>query len=655
MESNSNQRSVSAEEFVESIDIDKFFDSGLILSKNGDILEVQGGEETITTNSYPFSFDESSNSWTIKSSFLQTKPILSETDLAVDTNELLITKSLYSYANITFNENVTVDVGSPFENGIVAKGNINFQKADIVGRVHSGGKITTTDDLKVIGTIQSKNDMTVGGDLDVNYLDLVYKAAKIASHEHFETPRLVWSKLFNTLDDKNGAAVFIYVDNALVDEEKLKEIIENGKESEYKFLSLVVGASDDSIGIQQRIEGISHVFKNKLEFEAELTKQGYRDLEITESLIVGFENLFFTYKGVGTFNVLDKSIGEANENNSFVELTHDLREKLISENDGYVIETDLQKKDIQSRVIELRDSSKLQELVAKYINDEKEYLSQEKNRDSAKLDEYSDIDVAVNLKYSQYLQWNNIKDRSLDSVKVVFSTSEDVSDSISLRGVSRFGDSIKSGGWNILDGWNVWMTQIAISDGLHKFNRYGRTWYSERSAIVGTAMMLKYVSLRYGLNKFQYNGSTKQSHVNSITNSFDSSRIISKAIGFSVNADALKYGIQRYLNENGVNKVRSEQINNRKVPSIFWGDTDLVIDDFNSPVILTLDERKYTNGGARFYNFVIIGTYKATNYSNYGSPYIYFYIYNPNRNSFMRYDVRFSNQQSKHITYVRPN
>ena len=58
IESSNNQRSVSVEELVQSVDIERVFDSGLILTKNGDILEVQGGEEFVSTKIYPFSFDE---------------------------------------------------------------------------------------------------------------------------------------------------------------------------------------------------------------------------------------------------------------------------------------------------------------------------------------------------------------------------------------------------------------------------------------------------------------------------------------------------------------------------------------------------------------------------------------------------------------------
>lgn len=175
--------------------------------------------------------------------------------------------------------------------------------------------------------------MVVGGDLKVNYLDLVYKAAKIASYEHLETPRLVWSRLFKTLNNKNGVAVFIYVDNALVDEEKLKEIIKEGREDEYHFISLVVGAGENSGGVEQRIEGLIPVYKNELEIENILKEQGHTNLKVTESLNIGDNELFVTYENIGTFSVLGKFIGEANKENSLIKLTDKIREEIISNNE----------------------------------------------------------------------------------------------------------------------------------------------------------------------------------------------------------------------------------------------------------------------------------------------------------------------------------
>lgn len=154
LESDNNERSVSAEEFVSSVDIDKVFDRGVILSKNGDVLEVKGGGERVSAKSYPFFFDKSANSWIVESDFKEAGPILCETDLVIEADEIL--QPLYSYEKIAFTKDVNIDVDSPFENAVVAKEGISFQKADIIGRVHSGGVITSTGNLKVTGTIESK-------------------------------------------------------------------------------------------------------------------------------------------------------------------------------------------------------------------------------------------------------------------------------------------------------------------------------------------------------------------------------------------------------------------------------------------------------------------------------------------------------------------
>lgn len=68
---------------------------------------------------------------------------------------------------------------------------------------------------------------------------------------------------------------------------------------------------------------------------------------------------------------------------------------------------------------------------------------------------------------------------------------------------------------------------------------------------------------------------------------------------------------------------------------------------------MTLDKREYTNGGARFYNFVVVGTYIWINPNNYSDQMLYLYIYNANSDYFMWYDVEYSTDH-KYLTFVRP-
>lgn len=161
------------------------------------------------------------------------------------------------------------------------------------------------------------------------------------------------------------------------------------------------------------------------------------------------------------------------------------------------------------------------------------------------------------------------------------------------RDIASFGDSKHyvdgAAEWDLLDGWNVWMDTIAIQTPLTTFEQYDRIWYIDKSAIVSTAMILKYASLRYGLNKFVYsdirNSVSVQEHVQSIKDSFDNSGIILDAIGYFVDADSLDYGIQQYLNENGESRIHVDRTTYNGTPSVFLGDADTVIDNINTPLL----------------------------------------------------------------------
>lgn len=623
------KRSIDSTKFIESVNIDKVFENGIILSKNGDVIELNNGVESVVTDhDYPIEFD--SNKWTVQSAFTQTQPILSELDLIVDTNKLLITYPIYSKESITFNKSITIDVNSPFENAVVAKGDINFKKAEITGRVHSGNNIYAKHDLEVVGSIEAERDITVKGYLDVNYLDLVYKAAKISAHEHLDNPYLVWSGLFQKTTNKNGVGVFIYVNNALVDENKLEEIIAKKKENEYDFRTIIVDTSKSSGGVKEVVQGLLPIHKNKNILEKKLIDLGYQNLEIADAIYLFDKEFYYTYlsngKEIGSFRVNGALSGEENKNGLFI-LSSGINDLEITKS----TKKKEQEKKLNKHVIKLQEEGLLEKIVSNY----REALEK---KDKKSLETFSKLDKLVYNEFKKQNYWEHIQ-KKVDMPEKIF----DLNRNSKQRGITSYAPSGKTQlftnypiphmmSW--VRGYGDWRTYFSITETPGSTLVGDRTYFYERTAIISTAMILKYADYSYGLsdkfdysnnnssgnrnNVYEYNtytprsgvDSTLKSRLNSIKTSFSNSGILINNYHKSVNSSGLENGILRNLNDRGVNHLSVEQIENKHGTNMFVNDAEFVIQQYGQPLILTTDNRYNTNHGHQYLNSVILSTYQ---------------------------------------------
>lgn len=244
-------------------------------------------------------------------------PLIVETSLTIETEELLIGGTLMVQGELKASGELNVNTGTPFGEALIIDKNTEVDKLITVGRVFGSGDFLARGEVNIIGNVEIDGDVSLYGNAKINFLDNVYKSALYEAQEDAAdantTMMLVHSQLFADLQGKNSVMLFTFVEgDYLLNETTLFGLLENGDTDAFTFHSYLYGATIDYGAQLMKFEGLSPYYENKHALINSLKTQGHETVKISESLDLLPSNLYHTFEDgngniLGTYKVFSLS------------------------------------------------------------------------------------------------------------------------------------------------------------------------------------------------------------------------------------------------------------------------------------------------------------------------------------------------------------
>jgi hypothetical protein len=349
----SKVRALKVEEFLNISKLDDFYTFG-----NDGFVKYRGEKVEIGFANFE------NGVWTISGDELNFGVSLKiETSLVIDSNITNIYGLLMVEGDLKVKGDLNIDNKLPFNKGLIVDSDIEVDKLQVVGRVFGSGNFIANGDVEVTGNIEiDKNVKLYGENNRINFLDNIYKASIFESqNENSRDMRIADSQLFKNLNGQNSIMLFTFSKNGVVlDSLNFYKLLENNLTNIFEFETHVYGANLNYGAELVVNEGLLPYYENTLKVFKKLKDLGHKGVRITESLDIAPLNLYHTFEdesgnNLGTYLVFSISNPPIDTNLSKLELTAEMREKVLEEMLSEKLEEEIVEYSIEDNIIPLED------------------------------------------------------------------------------------------------------------------------------------------------------------------------------------------------------------------------------------------------------------------------------------------------------------
>ncbi len=363
-----NIRALKVSEYLNTVLLDEYY----LLTSDGQALhKIKDKNDTIIRNDN-FNISFLNNVWTISGSESKINvPLVVECDLNIETDYLFITGTLMVAGNLKSEGELNINTGVPFEKALIVDKSIEVNKFIAIGRIHGSESFISYDEVNILGNVEIDGDVTLYGDAKINFLDNTYKAALSDMEgegiDANTTYTLVHSQLFSNAKGKNSVILFTFVEgDYLMNEKTINYLIENNLTADFKFKSLLYGATIDYGTQLSSLDSLSPYYKNKLAIENMLKTDGYVDIKIKEKLDISPSNIYLTYEtdGLTIDTYLIYSLSTPFDINNTIILSTEARNEILydmeHQDELYIeasMEAEKQLTELKERIIENNETN----------------------------------------------------------------------------------------------------------------------------------------------------------------------------------------------------------------------------------------------------------------------------------------------------------